>query len=156
MSDSTQAVSTGELSNETIKQYFVYVIKCVSTGQYYVGVSNSTNPNYNPLKWMFNQNKYNKTDVPRYVKLSEVVRTFKMSNFKTMVTKHVGTKEECEKVAYKMLMNMGPEKWLNDNVVNPERYKCERCGKSLKVFYKDLHNEKYCAKTLEDEIESLI
>ena len=146
----TEKINSKEFNNA---DYFVYVIKCVSDNTYYVGVSNSVNVNYNPLKWMFNQNKHTITDYPKYVKLSEAVRKCRMSGFKTIITKHRGTKEECERTAYDMLLKIGSEKYLNDEIVEPTRYECDKCGKSLKVVYKELHDEKYCIVNIEEELE---
>lgn len=143
--------------------YFVYIVRHAKsitdpTSKMYVGCSNSTNENYNPINFFIKKAKETaETDTPRYQKLYESINKYGKKNHSTVITNFKNLeKEKAEKVVYDILVKLDSDRVLNDVIINPERYTCEFCGKVLKKIYKDRHEELYCVNKVNDELAKLV
>lgn len=132
--------------------YYFYTIKNTKNGQIFTGITTGTKANM--LHWILE----NVTDENRYKKLKESVKQYGKSshNFCRHINKKFNTKKEGEeylKTVQTILTQKGLS--LNDDIVNPETYNCDGCGKNIKVVFRDIHNEKYCSANLISFLDSL-
>lgn len=138
------------------KQHFIYVIKCNTTGQMYVGSSSSDNPSYNPFKFMLKKaNETKDEERPKFSKLLKSVNEHGYRDHTFCKTSKNGTREEVDKMKYDILTKLG-DKTLNDAVIDPKKEKCNVCGKEIRVVYMKDHKEKYCTKLVDDILDALM
>lgn len=143
--------------------YFVYVIRYGTSvedknSKMYIGCSNSTNTEYNPIKFFNKKAKETKgSESPRYQKLLESFEKNGMRNHTVHKTKYTNlSKENAEEIVFKMLTNLGKDRMLNDIAINPEKYTCDKCGKVFKKIYKKKHDKLYCNSMISDELDGLL
>jgi hypothetical protein len=96
----------------TEKMYKLYLIKCETTGFCYVGYTDSTNPKYNPISYLYNQYKTNEN---RYKLLGESIKANKFSSHQFQFMKENLTKVEASELSEKIKSKLA-SKLLNDPV----------------------------------------
>jgi hypothetical protein len=140
------------------KKYQVYTIKCNKTEKIFVGITSGTKANM--LNWLL---KSSEQDPESYVNLKQSVKEHGLQNhvFSRHQDKIFNTKKEGEEYISKVQTALcKKDLLLNDNVVNPETYTCLHCGKTLKVVYRQVHDDNYCSsrtmKFLDSIMEDLI
>jgi len=99
-------------SSTNEKMYKLYMIKCEPTGKVYVGYTDSTNPKYNPISYLYNQYKNSNT---RYVGLGESIKEHKFGSHQFQFMKENLTKDEASKLSDNLREKL-KSKLLNDDV----------------------------------------
>jgi len=134
------------------QQYQIYIIKSTKDGNMFAGITGTQDTNL--LRWLFNKSKSS----GQYAKLAESIKvngyanhSFQRTNLKFKYKNEA--EETLKKIQIKLLAD---GKLLNDSVVDTEKYVCEYCGKTIRVCYREGHLEKYCPKTTNDFINSLL
>ena len=110
-------------SSANEKMYKLYMIKCEATGKVYVGYTDSTNPKYNPISYLFNQYKNSNN---RYRGLGESIKEHKFSSHQFQFMKENLTKDEAaalsdgirEKLKHKLLNDDVTKKNIFDEELN--------------------------------------
>lgn len=97
-------------TEEMNKLYKLYIIKCEITGKSYVGYTDSVNPKYNPLSYLYNQYKRSEN---RYKGLGESIKEHKYSKHHYTFLREGLTQDEASELALKLKQKLG-DKCLND------------------------------------------
>lgn len=140
-------------SGEPLKNYFTYFIKN-DEGKYYIGISNSNNHYYNPLRWFLSENKKNPE---AYKNISASIKKHSYKGHVLRKRDHGLTKKEAEEKIYEFGLKLQEKGLLiNSKLINPERYNCRGCGMEIKKIFEQQHNEKYCSALLDDELDRLL
>ena len=95
---------------EEVSNFKVYVIKCKTSEKSYLGYTDSTNEKYNPLFYLYNKYKQDKS---RYISLGESVEQYKLRDHITKFIKENLTKDEAINITKTIREKLG-EKCLND------------------------------------------
>lgn len=127
--------------------YNLVVIKHTEENKFFVGKVPSF-LKQKGLSLLYNFIEYENDQGIVYKKLSEYVKEKGKNCYVVSRSSDNKTKDEAEKIVYdyqqKVIAKFGEEALLNDQVISPEKYQCE-CGHMVRLFYKDAHDEKYCA-----------
>lgn len=136
------------------KKYQVYTIKCNKTEKIFIGITSGTKANM--LNWLL---KSTEQDPTSYINLKQSVKEHGLQShvFSRHVNKIFDTKKEGEEYISKVQTELCKrDLLLNDNIVNPETYTCEACGKTLKVVYKEVHDTNYCSSRTLRFLDSIL
>lgn len=87
------------------------MIKCEVTGKVYIGYTDSTNPKYNPISYLYNQNK---SSPNRYKTLGDSIREHKFGTHQFQFMKEGLTKDEAAKLSDELREKL-KHKLLNDD-----------------------------------------
>lgn len=97
-------------STDNEKMYKLYMIKCEVTGKVYIGYTDSTNPKYNPISYLYNQYK---TNPNRYKTLGESIKEHKFASHQFQFMKENLTKDEAAALTNDLRIKL-KDKLLND------------------------------------------
>lgn len=77
------------------RAYRVYMIKCKTTNEVYIGRTDSTNEKYNPISVLYKRYKQDKS---KYTKLGEAITKHKFNNFAFTIVKSDLSDEESDEL----------------------------------------------------------
>lgn len=132
------------------KTYTIYMISNTKNNKVYIGLTTSPN---NMMYWLLKKNKENGS----YKSLAESVKQDGISCHTYHRTNKVFDNKDDGEQALRNYQLKLHEKGLliNDVIVETEKYTCQHCNKTLKVCYKDKHEELYCSKRANEVLDSL-
>jgi len=127
------------------------MIKNTKNKKVYLGLTTSKN---NMMYWLLRKGK----ETGRYECLIKSVKESGINNHTYQLTNKVFDNKDEGEIALRQfqLALKSKDLLINDFIVEVEKYTCEHCGKTLKVCYKEKHDEEYCPKRSNDFLDSLI
>ncbi len=139
--------------NDRAKTYRIYLIKCLTSGCIYISYTGSTNPNYDPLKYLFSNGN---RDPTKYVKLMASINEHGYKNHTYVVNDNKLDKDTVDKKVYDLRLKFA-DKSLNDlDPVAVEKETCDKCNQTYRVAYRALHQARYCKiNKLTEELKAL-